>query len=219
MTSSSHSSVCTGLSSEDEEKFAHDLRLSLEDLSSRSERSACSTRSIRTSLTSNSTPSSHYLDREMLAKRFETCYNSGDPDILKDQMGPLFDDVNCEVESFRLTNFRDASTEELEDTIKGKDAVLEYFAGYVRAIPDLLFFVHEWKTLDRPNRTYCVVLKFTLTGHRILHMDSVCCDKEGVPAVEEDTIIDENGDFTVGSKRSRDPSVKFKEKAPSTNFF
>lgn len=172
-----------------------------------------------------SSPSIISQDRGSIAKRFESCLNAGDSEILVEQLEPMLENSTCDVESFRLQNLKDANSEELESAIKGKTAVLEYFAGYPKAIPDLIFLVHEWKVFERPNKSSCVVFKFSLSGHQILQMDTRCKTEEEEVVDNSDSDDQETAaeqqqgeksaaavSAEVGSKRGRDPSVHFIEK-------
>jgi len=203
------SSLCAAITPPEidvkEKEYAKDLERTLEDSSNHSE-SSCSFVTYQKPIKSSS---SIFQDRESIAKRFESCLNSGDSEILVEQLELMLENSTCDVESFRLQNLNDASSEELESSIKGKQAVLEYFAGYPRSIPDLIFLIHEWKIFDRPNKSSCLVFKFSLSGHQILQMSTRCQSEMVDLESGSDT---EKAAAEVGKKRSRDTSVHFKDK-------
>lgn len=86
------------------------------------------------------------------------------------------------VESFLLRVESDGSTsEEKESCIEGLEAVVTYFMGYIIAVPDCLFLIHEWKIFNRPspsppyhNTHSCLGFKFSFTGTKVFDVDTKC---------------------------------------------
>jgi hypothetical protein len=156
--------------------------------------------------------------RNTLTKAFEDCLNSGDPDCVKQVLCPIVDE-HCVVESYALKQLGLVGSEELENLIEGKRQVVPYFMGYVVAIPDMVFLVHEWKLFQRGGGVSCLMFKFTLSGTQIVAHDTKCnivddADAATDAATDAVSPVSHDADEVVGQKRghgSEDPdSVRFK---------
>lgn len=157
--------------------------------------------------------------RNTITKAFEDCLNSGDPDCVKQVLCPIVDE-HCVVESYRLKQLGLVGNEELENLIEGKRQVVPYFMGYVVAIPDMIFLVHEWKLFQRSGGVSCLMFKFTLSGTQIVTHDTKCNIEDDAPAavaavspVSHDADDADGAGARVGQKRGHDEdpdSVKFK---------
>lgn len=159
--------------------------------------------------------------RNTITKSFEECLNSGDPDCVKQVLCPIIDE-HCVVESYRLKQLGMVGNEELENMIEGKRQVVPYFMGYVVAIPDMIFLIHEWKLFQRGGGVSCLMFKFTLSGTQIVTHDTKCNIEDDAdaaahvvsPVSDAADAADATDDATrVGQKRGHDDdpdSVKFK---------
>lgn len=135
--------------------------------------------------------------------------NSSDPDYLRQILSDLVEDC-CIVESFKLQQIGNVGSEQLESTIAGKAEVLEYFVGYIVAVPDSVFLVHEWRVFERSQGNSCLVFKFSFTGNQIFAHDDKCkietADSGDVREFADEKSIDQ----LSGQKRPLENSIKFK---------
>jgi hypothetical protein len=73
-----------------------------------------------------------------------------------------------------LQALNNIGTEEWESGVKGQEEVIKYFIGYITAVPDSIFLVHEWQLFNRAHNTSCLVFKFSFTGAQIFQHESKC---------------------------------------------
>lgn len=111
--------------------------------------------------------------RHTFAKHFEDGLNSFDAVMLSDILENMLAE-DCVVDSSRLNCENNKGTEELESSVKGMKDVIDYFVGYMVAIPDMVFLVHEWRIFARANQQSCLVMKFSLSGTKIYDFCTDC---------------------------------------------
>ena len=159
--------------------------------------------------------------RNTFPKIWEEVLNSSNPELVNHIFGEIMD-PNCVFEGHIVSQqFDGTSSDQLDFTINGVDAIAARFIACVVAVPDSLFLVHEWKSFLRPNNFCCIVLKYTFTGFKPYDYEIPCAlHEENIPSSsEEDSIVDLDVSSSDGESRktSNDyeeapiPSVQFRE--------
>lgn len=132
--------------------------------------------------------------------------NSSDPEVLRAVLTEMMEE-SCVFEVFRLEKSGMESKEIFEQLMDSRDSIIQYFIGYLEAIPDSLFLVHEWRVFERSHGTRCTVFKFSMTGNKISDYEDKC------KIDEEDLLLhlpEDERALVLSRKRGQDPSVHFK---------
>jgi hypothetical protein len=114
--------------------------------------------------------SAEFDKRKLFPKLFEDALNTSDPDAVRSVLSASLSD-GCGVDSIKIDiSEGDKGKEILEGSTNGTEAVIQYFIGYVVAVPDSLFLVHEWKLFPRAFGCSSLVIKFSFTGSKVFEL-------------------------------------------------